>query len=207
MNLLDPLSWAIVLMTLGCALLVLEVFIPSGGLLSFLAAVALFGSIAVAFRRDATSGLAFMAVALFLVPTVIGLAFKVWPHTPMGKAFLGELPTDDQTRANDPRRELVGKRGIARSKMLPSGSVLVEGKLLDAVSQGMAIEEGQPIIIQEVRGNRVMVRLADPEETDHQAPSASDQLLKPIEDFGLEAFDEPLRPDRSQADERGTGSV
>ena len=54
---LDPFTWAIVLLLLGCALVVLEVFIPSGGILGMLSALAILGSIVFAFRRDMTSGL------------------------------------------------------------------------------------------------------------------------------------------------------
>ena len=43
MNMLDPLGWAVVLLVLGCGLLVLEVFIPSGGIFGFFAALAVVG--------------------------------------------------------------------------------------------------------------------------------------------------------------------
>ncbi|HMO85053.1 MAG TPA: hypothetical protein PKC18_09065, partial [Lacipirellulaceae bacterium] len=125
MNLFDPLVWAIILLVAGCGLLVLEVFIPSGGILGFLAALAVVGSMVMAFQRSATTGLSFMAVAVFAVPVVVGLAFKYWPRTAVGKAFLGELPSEQQVKPDDPRRALVGKVGVARSKMLPSGAVLI----------------------------------------------------------------------------------
>ena len=139
MNLLDPIGWAIVLLVVGCGLLVLEVFIPSGGLLSFLAFVAVVASMIVAFNHNVTTGLSFTAIALLAVPVAIGLAFKLWPRTPMGKAILGELPSEEETRPDDPRRSLVGRVGVAQSLMLPSGAVLIDGKLIDAVSQGIAL--------------------------------------------------------------------
>ena len=189
---LDPLAWAILLMLIGCGLVVIEVFIPSGGVLGFLSAVAIIGSVVMAFRRDTTAGLSFIIITLVAVPTVIGLAFKYWPMTPMGRAFLGELPDEDEVRPDDPRRELVGRVGIAKSKMLPSGSISIDGKLIDAISNGAAIEAGQTVVVVEVRGNRVMVREADEEEARRGDNYASDVLSTPAEELGFDGLDDPL---------------
>ncbi len=189
---LDPFTWAIILLLLGCALVVLEVFIPSGGILGLLAGCAILGSIIFAFRRDATAGLVFVLVALVAVPSLMALAFRVWPHTPMGKAFLGELPTEEELKPIDTRRALVGRLGVAKSPMLPSGSVFVDGQWIDAVSQGDAIEPGEPIIVVEVRANRVVVRRADPDEAEQMVTESRDVLSKPLDELGLEGFDEPL---------------
>jgi membrane-bound serine protease (ClpP class) len=120
------------------------------------------------------------------------MAFKYWPRTPMGRAFLGELPDEHEVRPDDPRRNLVGHVGIAQSKMLPSGSVLIDGQLIDAVSQGLAIDPGEPVIVVEVRANRVMVRPARAHEVRTADLRPDDVLSRPAEDFGLEELDEPL---------------
>jgi len=190
MNLLGPIEWAMVLLVLGCGFLVLEVFIPSGGLLSFFAFVSIVGSMVMAFRRDTTTGLSFMAVAVIAVPLAVALAFKLWPKTPMGKSFLGDLPTEEEMKPEDPRRALVGRVGVAQSKMLPSGAVLVDGKLIDAVSQGLAIDPGDPVVVVEVRANRVMVRPAKPQEVRAAAFLPDDVLSRPIEEFGIESLDD-----------------
>jgi membrane-bound serine protease (ClpP class) len=192
MNLLDPIGWAIVLLVVGCGFLVLEVFIPSGGLLSFFAFVALVASMIVAFNRNLTTGLSFMAIAVFAVPVAVGVAFKIWPKTPMGKAILGELPSEEETKPDDPRRTLVGRIGVAQSLMLPSGAVLIDGKLIDAVSQGIAIDPGQPVVVVEVKGNRVMVRPAGASEAQAAAFEPDDVLSRPIEDFGFDSLEDPL---------------
>jgi membrane-bound serine protease (ClpP class) len=189
---LDPFTWAIILLLLGCALVVLEVFVPSGGILGMLAGLSILGSIVFAFRRDTTAGLSFVLVSMVAVPVLLTLAFRIWPHTPIGKAFLGELPTEDELKPVDPRRELVGRLGVAKSKMLPSGSVLIDGHWIDAVAQGDAIEPGEPVVVVEVRANRVVVRKADPDELDQLATDPKDVLSKPIDELGFDGFDEPL---------------
>ncbi|NOZ40464.1 MAG: hypothetical protein GXP24_09590 [Planctomycetes bacterium] len=192
MSTLDPLTWAILLMLLGCGIVVLEVFIPSGGLLSFFSAVAIVASIVMAFRRDATTGLSFVVLTLVAVPLTLALAFKYWPHTPMGKAFLGELKSTQELKPVDTRRELVGKLGTAKSKMLPSGSVEIDGKYVDAISQGAAIDMGQTVVVVEVRANRVVVRPADEDEARHLVKDPRDMFSTPIEELGIESLDDPL---------------
>lgn len=189
---LDPFTWAIILLLLGCALVVLEVFVPSGGILGMLAGLAILGSIVFAFRRDTTAGLSFVLIALVAVPALLVMAFRIWPYTPIGKAFLGELPSEEETRPYDSRRTLVGRLGVAKSKMLPSGAVLVDGHWIDAVTQGDAIESGEPVVVVEVRANRVVVRRADPDEVEHLPTDSRDMLSKPIDELGFEGFDEPL---------------
>ena len=195
MSALDPLSWAVLLMLIGCGLVVMEIFIPSGGILGFLSGVCIIGSVVMAFNRDTTTGIGFIVITLVAVPAAIGLAFKYWPHTPMGKAFLGELPDEDDVKPDDSRRELVGRVGTARSKMLPSGSVSIDGKLVDAVSQGPAIDVGQAVVVVEVRGNRVVVRPADAAEA-HEAQQRGDYprdvLSTPVEELGLDSLEDPL---------------
>ncbi len=192
MSTLDPLTWAILLMLLGCGIVVLEVFIPSGGMLSFFSAVAIIASIVMAFRRDATTGLSFVVLTLVAVPSTLGLALRYWPYTPMGKAFLGRLKSTKELIPRETRRELIGKVGIAKSKMLPSGSVQIDGKYVDAISQGGAIDLGQAVVVIEVRANRVVVRAADDDEARHAVKDPRDLLSTPIEDLGIQSYDDPI---------------
>jgi membrane-bound serine protease (ClpP class) len=189
---LDPLTWAILLMVLGCALVVLEVFIPSGGVLSFFAAITVIASVVMAFRHDLTLGIGFVLLTLVAIPATLGLALKYWPYTPMGKAFLGELKSTEELKPADTRRALLGKVGVARSKMMPSGSVQIDGQYVDAVSQAGAIELGQAVMVVEVRANRVVVRLADPQQAKQVAADSRDLLETPLEELGIEPLDEPL---------------
>ena len=190
-SILDPIAWSILLMLVGCALIGMEVFIPSGGVIGVFSAICFVAAILIAFQESAVTGLAFTTVAVFAVPTVLALAFKYWPKTPMGKSFLGELPTDKEVLPEDPRRALLGRVGIARSKMLPSGAVEIDGQMVDAVTQGQAIEPGAYVTVIEVRANRVIVRPAGKDQRPgHENPQ--DLLSHPIEEFGIESLDDPL---------------
>ena len=86
----------------------------------------------------------------------------------------------------------MGRVGIAKSKMLPSGSISIDGRLIDAVSNGAAIAAGQAVVVIEVRGNRVVVREADAEETRQRGEYSSDVLSTPVEELGFDDLDDPL---------------
>lgn len=192
MNALDPVAWSILLMLIGCAVLVMEVFIPSGGILSIVSTAAFVGAIFFAFQRGQVTGFIFVASTVIAVPLVLALAFKYWPKTPMGKAFIGELPTAADVAPEDSRRGLLGRVGVARSKMLPSGAVEIEGQMIDAMSQGQAIDPGQYVVVIEVRANRVLVRPAMGDERPGRSIVTDDPLSHSIEEFGIESLDDPL---------------
>jgi membrane-bound ClpP family serine protease len=195
MDVIPDIAWAVLLLVIGCALVVLEVFVPSGGVIGILSAVAFIGAIVIAFQPSATTGptigFVFAAVTVFAVPTLIALAFKIWPKTRIGKAFLGELPSEADVLPEDSRRHLIGRVGVTRTKMLPSGAVEVDGQIIDAVTQGQAIEPGTYVVVSEVRANRVVVRPAGKDQRPtHENPN--DVLSRPIEELGIESLDDPL---------------
>jgi membrane-bound ClpP family serine protease len=192
MNALDPLAWSVLLMLVGCVVLVLEVFIPSGGVLAILSAAAFLGSILFAFQRGPVTGFSFLVTTVVLVPIVLVMAFRYWPKTRIGKAFLGELPTDEDVLPDDPHRALLGRVGVTRSKMLPSGAVEIDGQMIDAITNGRPIEPGQYVVVSEVRANRVVVRPAKENERPGQEVSPGDLLSRPIEELGIEGIDDPL---------------
>lgn len=193
---LEPLTWSILLMIAGCALAIMEVFIPSGGILGFLASASVLSSIALAFYDSGPrTGLAFALAAVVLMPAAVALAFKYWPKTAMGRRFLLGLPTDEEVLPSEAAvwrlKPLVGKIGTAKTPMLPSGAILIEGRTVDAVSQGMPIEPGQAVKVIEVRAYRVVVRPVDDDERpplDH----TDDVLSQPIDKLGLDPLDDPL---------------
>jgi membrane-bound ClpP family serine protease len=199
---MDPLLWASLLMLLALALVMLEVFVPSGGVIGVLAALSVLGSVGMAFYRGPGTGLAFLAGALVALPSALAFALKIWPETPFGRRILPRLPTAQEVLPDSQHRrslmQLVGKVGRAKSLMLPSGAAEIAGRTVDAVSEGVAIEPGQLVRVVEVRGNRVLVRPASEEEARQVATAATaatsqdDVLSQPIDRIGLDPFEDPI---------------
>ena len=191
---MDPIIWSVLLLLVGLALVCAEIFIPSGGMLGFLSIAALLGGIVLAFyHRGAETGMLFLIVTALAVPGALALAFRVWPHTPMGRRLLLDVPSAEEVLPDSPQRQrlrqLVGKFGVAKSVMMPSGAVIVAGQTIDALSEGIPIEAGQPVEVIEVHGTRVVVRPVD----ESAKPVAEDDVLsQPIETLGLESLEDPL---------------
>lgn len=190
----DPLVWAALLLLIGLGLVMLEVFVPSGGVIGFLSIASVLAAVALAFYRGAWYGLSFLGAAVIAVPIVLAAALRWWPETPIGRRVLLEAPTSEEVLPDSDQRRslksLVGRVGEAKSLMLPSGSVLIDGRTVDALSEGVAIEKGQWVQVVEVRGTRVVVR---PTDRSPSPPAAPDETLsQPIDSLGLDPFDDPL---------------
>jgi membrane-bound serine protease (ClpP class) len=193
---MDPIVWSILLLLAGLLLILIEVFVPSGGILAFLSISTVAAAVGMAFyNRGAEVGTIFLLVTAVAVPVVLTGALRYWPQTAMGKRVLLGIPTEEDVLPNTPQlrrlRELVGKVGVAKSMMLPSGAVSVGGGTYDAVSDGEAIEAGQRVRVIEVHGNRVVVSLTQEMPTASALDRANADILnQPIESLGLD--DDPL---------------
>jgi len=220
---MDPIYWAVILLAVGLLLVLLEFLIPSSGILGVMAALAILSAIVMAFNeRGPVIGMLFIGITVLSIPVLLIAGFKILPHTPIGRQLISESPSSDEvisevaTRRN--MREMIGWIGRSTSPMLPSGSIEVEGQVLDAVSQGMAIDENTPIKIIDVQGTRIIVRPCREEEllaqnAMYQSPIASpaaddsgENKLTPneafsqtLEELGLENWDEPLSGKKSDS--------
>lgn len=187
---MDPWLWSVFLLFLAVVFIFLEVLIPSGGVLGFLAAVSVIASVAVAFSDGMATGGVMLTVAMIVIPISIAMVVKYWPETPMGRLIMLQPPAgDDAVLPDTPEyREvklLVGRSGVARTKMLPCGSISIDSRLYDAVSDGIAIEPGQPIYVVAIRNNRILVRPDDRLPTT-TAANPADLLSQPAELLGLD---------------------
>ena len=186
---------ALVLLLVGLFLLSLELFVPSAGILGIVAGCLIVAAVVTGFMVDMQTGLLMMVFSMLVVPAMLFLMIKAWPHTPIGRKIL----TDEKTLTDilpigdfyDKVADLVGKTGVAKSKMLPSGQIVIDGEKYDAVSDGFAIEAGDSVQVVSVKQNRIHVQpVVDPSSADSGGGSAStsnNPLDQPIEQFGLES--------------------
>jgi membrane-bound ClpP family serine protease len=190
---MDSFVWPILLLILGLFFIVLELFIPSTGLLALLAGVSIVAAIYMAFLYSMAFGLIILIFTAFCLPVFIVLAVKIWPHTPIGRKVVLN-PSDSIASVDDAelqrRQQLLGKIGVAKSKMLPSGKIVIDGRVYDAISQGAAVDPGQTVRVVSVSGNRIVVMPISVYETGEtkEPPLTNDQP----NDFEIDAFREPL---------------
>lgn len=161
-----------VLFAVGLALIVAEIFIPSGGFIAILSILSFVASVVYAHRvwwasnRDAFW--IFCGSTLVLIPVTVVGTFWVLSRTRLGNHVLLEGPSQDEVDPYaadaDKRMRLIGQVGEAVTLMAPGGLVAVDGERYHAVAQGGMIDPGEPVLVIAVQGHRVMVRQQLPEE-------------------------------------------
>jgi membrane-bound ClpP family serine protease len=193
---MDGFLWPLLLIAVGMLLLALEMFIPSGGALGLFAALAFIGAIVLGFMHNTYAGASSLLAVSFIVPLFFAFFVYYWPKTPLGKRMLLRHDPDEQLVVDDEEeqlRTLIGRRGRAKTKMLPSGAVTIDGQTYDAATEGIALDPGQPIEVIALRMKRLVVR---PVENDAMplpaAQDPNDLLSQPYDKFGLSPFEDPL---------------
>lgn len=185
---MSGLSWSIILLLAALGVIGIEMFIPSAGLLAFVAGILIISSVVTAFLYSIPAGVVMVVVVALLLPVMFLLFVNVWPNTPIGKRILlGKLSEDDvrlKGEHYDEQESLVGKTGVSKSKMFPSGQILIDGRKYDAVSEGLPIESGVPVKVVAIRMFKIIVREIDPNETVSSSSSLEedDILSRPIDD-------------------------
>lgn len=156
-------AWIVALLVVGLGMLVLEVFVPSGGVLGFLSVVALGAGVATAFvELGPWFGMVTLAVTCVAAPLALAGAFRLFPQTPLGRRVLPPPPQPDDVVPDADRRallrELVGRAGRATSDLLPWGSIEIDGVEHTALSESGPITQGESIEAVAVQATALVVR-------------------------------------------------
>jgi membrane-bound ClpP family serine protease len=160
---------AILLLLLSLALLTAEVFVPSGGFISVLMLLSLAGSVFCAFRAwwDASPTLwwSYVASVLVLIPAVLIAAFTIFPRTAYGKRILLDAPDPGEitafAREQAELQTLIGRRGKTVTLHNPGGIMTVDGRRYHSETRGMMLDPGEEVEVVAVKGNGLVIRLAD----------------------------------------------
>ena len=184
---MDYATLSLILLACGILVVVVEMFIPSAGILGIVAASFLIAGVIVAFFKSMFFGLAVLTGTSLAMPALFWLLVKVWPLTPLGKAILMN-DTMEHLIPESSTNSLVGQVGKAKTKMLPSGIVMIDGRQHDAVSEGFPISPGDTVKVVSARGNRIYVEPYDGEVDEDGKALAADTgaLATPLEELGID---------------------
>ncbi len=150
------------LLGLAAVLLVLELFIPSGGMLALLTILCALGAVISLFLWNELVGLVAMVLMLLAGPIIVVQGVKIWSRTPIGKrAVLGAeagggavrdaAPTgQDSAHSSDGGHSTapgvaIGARGITETPLRPGGFVRIGSARVDAVAEGRFIDAGEEV--------------------------------------------------------------
>lgn len=161
------LLWGFGLLGAALLLLVVEVFIPSGGVIGILSVVSALAGVVMFWRVSWVWGATSLMLVLVMAPVCFNFALRMMPYTPMGRhLFLTESAEDAARQAERMEEErqaeaaLVGATGVATTDLRPAGVADIEGTRVDVLSVGGPIEIGERVRVVDVQGNQVRVRRA-----------------------------------------------
>ncbi|HUG89288.1 MAG TPA: NfeD family protein [Planctomycetaceae bacterium] len=187
------------LLILGLALIVAEICIPSGGLITIFSVCCFLGSGWFAWQAWAQSSpgiwWTYVAGVIVLVPLTLGLALYILPRTSFGKRILLEAPTLDEVTPYQHEQQrlaqLIGKTGRTLTLLNPGGLVLVEGERMHAETRGLLLDPGVAVKVVAVKGNRIVIQPLPAGQPQERAPSDGEQPMQTAADEPPLDFDFP----------------
>lgn len=156
--------FAIFLYFVAAALLIAEVFVPSGGLLSILSLVCIVGGVAIFFRHSIAAGWIGIGIAIVMIPSCVIFAYKIFPKTRFGKRVLLTPPKrkhGDAIPDIEKIKKLLGAVGTVVTPMRPVGMCDFSGQRVECVAESGYVEKGKQVKVIRVEGTQVTVRVAE----------------------------------------------
>lgn len=159
------LLWGLGLIGAALLLFVIEIFIPSMGVLFVTAVVVALAGVITLFTYDPMWGLSGLLAVLVLGPMIGYFGLNIWKNTPIGRRMIGsktESEIEEEKRAEVRERDqmlaLVGMEGEALTDLRPVGVARFEGKRLDVTSEIGLITRGSRVRICAIEGAIIKVR-------------------------------------------------
>ncbi len=154
---------AIGLAAAGIVAIILEVFVPSAGIIGIAGVGSIIASVVIAYQRlGSLVGSIYLAVVLVLVPVFIVLYFRFFPRSPVGRWLISQdrQGPDKGYSSFTPEKyvDLIGKEGTSMTILRPAGMVRIDGQKYSAVTGGEFIDKDKSIKVVKVEGSRVVVR-------------------------------------------------
>jgi len=145
------------LQIIGVIVIIAEIIIPSGGILAVLAIGVLGFSLFKAFLISTNIGMIFSGADIIIVPVLVLAGLKFIAKSPL--ALRRTLSKQEGVVSqNKDLQSLVHASGVAVTDLRPAGSIRIDNKKIDAVTQGEYLDKDTSIIVIKVTGNQVIVR-------------------------------------------------
>ena len=143
----------------GVLMIIVEILLPTVGLLAGLGVAAMLYSIVLALGGDIG---ALTALGIALIISVV-LFLLIVSRLPSNKLW-NKVVLQNRSRTEEGfvsavgKPELVGKSGEVLTELRPSGTARIDGRPVDVISEGAYIQKGKHIVVLSVNGSRVVVR-------------------------------------------------
>lgn len=158
------LVWGLALLAIAALLVVVDVFLPTAGILSLVSLTVAIAGVVCLFRHDTTWGLIGALVVIVGGPTAAFIGLQVMPNTPLGRRLILGNPNDEDLGPNpveasaNALNALMGQEGIVISDLRPIGVVRINDRHYDALAESTLIRAGTKVRVTIVEGNQLKVR-------------------------------------------------
>jgi membrane-bound serine protease (ClpP class) len=152
------------LIVLAAVLLVVEIFVPSFGLLAACAIASLTAGIWVFFSESTAAGWAGVGITAVVVPIVWIITYRLFPNTSFGKSVTLEGPERDKGDAipdTPDLAKLLGETGVVITPLRPVGMCEFDGQRFECVAETGYVEKEEKISVIHVEGTQLTVRLIE----------------------------------------------
>jgi membrane-bound serine protease (ClpP class) len=157
------LVFAVFLYFACAALIVAEVFVPSGGVISIFALACLIGGVAI-FYTHTEVGWIGVVIAIIMVPSVLIIAYRIFPKTRFGRAVTLTPPERQQGDAipdTDELKELLGAEGVVLTPLRPVGMCDFSGQRVECVAESGYVDKDKKVKVINVESTQLTVRVID----------------------------------------------
>ena len=160
------LVFAVFLYFAAAALIIAEVFVPSGGLISLCALGCLVGGIVIFFRHSVTVGWVGVVIAIVMIPVVLIIAYRIFPKTRFGKTVTLTPPhrqKGDAIPDTPELKELLGAEGLVLTPLRPVGMCDFSGQRVECVAESGYVDKDKKVKVIHVQGTQLTVRIIEDE--------------------------------------------
>lgn len=149
----------------ACAVLIIaEVFVPSGGLISLCALACLVGGALIFFQHSVAAGWIGIGIAAVMIPGVLIFAYKIFPKTRFGKSVTLTPPEREQGDAipdTSELKEMLGKVGVVITPLRPVGMCDFSGQRVECVAEGGYVDKDKKVKVIDVESTQLTVRMIE----------------------------------------------
>jgi len=158
------LVFAVFLYFACAALLITEVFVPSGGLISVCAFACLIGGLMIFFRHSFTAGWIGVGLAVIMIPSVLAVGYKIFPKTRFGRAVTltpPERKVGDAIPDSNELKDLTGAVGVVLTPLRPVGMCDFSGRRVECVAESGYVDKGRTVKVIRVQSTQLTVRVME----------------------------------------------
>jgi membrane-bound serine protease (ClpP class) len=158
------LVFAVFLYLASAALIIAEVFVPSGGLISICAFACLIGGAVIFFNHSTTTGWIGLIIAIIMIPSVLVFAYRLFPKSKFGRAVTLTPPqrkVGDAIPDTDELKELLGAVGVVLTPLRPVGTCDFSGQRVECVAESGFVDKGEKVKVIHVQETQLTVRVIE----------------------------------------------